>query len=377
MAAIEIQETTRGERPQRVGHRTRVRLAWLPRELAPLALSFSLALPGVALAQDDPQQKAAAEALFDEGRELIGQGQYEAACRRFEQSQAIDPGVGTLLYLGDCYERLGRFASAWAMYREARSSALAAGQGERARVAEDRARHVAPNLSKLAVLVAAENRIDGFELVINGRILSAALYGASFPIDAGRYQLVARAPGRTAWSALVDVKPDGDQQLVQVPALEVAPGPAPLPALGAPHATSVAPGVAAAGAEPISSADTSERWLGLHPLQTAGVFVAGGGVLALGTGVVLGLLAQGKDDDASERCVPSCLDRDSAELNDDARGLATAANISYAVGALALTTGAVLYFTGSQQASDEPATGWRVSPRLARNSQGLLLEGSF
>lgn len=369
MAAIEIQETVRGERPHRVGRRTRVRLA--------LAFSLTLTAPAVALAQDDPQQKAAAEALFDEGRELIGQGQYEAACRRFEQSQAIDPGVGTLLYLGDCYERLGRFASAWAMYREARSSALAAGQAERARVAEDRARHVAPNLSKLAVLVAAENRIDGFELVINGRILSAALYGASFPIDAGRYQLVARAPGRTAWSALVDVKPDGDQQLVRVPALEPAPGPEPLPTLRGTPATSAAPGLAAGGAEPVAPAQASERWLGLHPLQTAGVIAAGGGVLALGTGVVLGLLAQGKDDDAKERCVPSCLDRDSADLNQDARGLATAANVSYGIGALALTTGAVLYFTGSRQARDEPSTGLRVSPSLATTSQGLLLEGSF
>jgi hypothetical protein len=263
------------------------------------------------------------------------------------------------------------------MYREARSSALAAGQAERARVADDRARHVAPNLSKLAVMVAAENRIDGFELVINGRILSAALYGSSFPIDAGRYQLVARAPGRTAWSALVDVKPDGDQQLVQVPPLEAAPGPEPLPTLRGAPGTSGAPGVAAAGAEAIPPAAASARWLGLHPLQTAGVLTAGGGVLALGTGVVLGLLAQGKDDDASERCVPSCLDRDSAELNEDARSLATAANISYGIGALALTTGAVLYFAGSRQAGDEPTSGWRVSPRLAKSSQGLLLEGSF
>jgi serine/threonine-protein kinase len=352
-----------------------VRWPRLQRALARVALWSALAAPRVALAQDDPQQKAAAEALFDEGRELIGQGQYEAACRRFEQSQAIDPGVGTLLYLGDCYERLGRFASAWAMYREARSSALAAGQAERARVAEDRARHVAPNLSKLAVLVAAENRIDGFELVINGRILSAALYGASFPIDAGRYQLVARAPGRTAWSALIDVKPDGDQQMVQVPALEAVPGPEPLPTLSA--AAPGAPAIAAGGAEPVVGIENDGRWLGLHPLQTTGVFVAGGGVLALGTGVVLGLLAKGKDDDASERCVPSCLDRDSAELNEEARGLATAANISYGIGALALATGAVLYFTGAKRAADEPPTGWRVSPRLAENSQGLLLEGSF
>jgi hypothetical protein len=107
------------------------------------------------------------------------------------------------------------------------------------------------------------------------------------------------------------------------------------------------------------------------------VFVAGGGVLALGTGVVLGLLAQGKDDDASERCVPSCLDRDSAELNEQARSLATASNISYGVGLLALATGGVLYFVGAKEAADEPTTGWRVTPRLAKGNQGLLLEGSF
>jgi tetratricopeptide (TPR) repeat protein len=367
MAAIQIQGTLRREHTRRArGPR---------RALAHLGVSvaLALALPAAALAQEDAQQKAAAEALFDEGRELIGQGQYEAACRRFEQSQAIDPGVGTLLYLGDCYERLGRFASAWAMYREARSSARAAGQGERARVADERARHVAPNLSKLAVMVAAENRIEGFELVINGRLLSPALFGAALPIDAGRYQLVARAPGRTAWSALVDVKPDGDQQLVQVPPLAAAAvaGP-PLPGQGGAPTPAIA-----ASAEPVV-ADDSEHWLGLPPQQTAGVLVAGGGVLALGTGVVLGLLAKGKDDDASDRCVPSCLDRSSADLNEDARGLATAANISYGIGLAALTTGAVLYFSGAPQPSDAPSSaGFRVSPRLARESQGVLVEGTF
>lgn len=206
MAAIEIRGIIPGVSPGPARARApRLRLRLASAALAAALGLGGLGLPSAALAQDDPQQKAAAEALFDEGRELIGQGQLEAACRRFEQSQALDPGVGTLLYLGDCYERLGRSASAWAMYREASSSARAAGQGERSRVADERARHVAPGLSKLAVMVAAENRIDGFELVINGRLLAPALFGASFPIDAGRYRLVARAPGRTEWSALVDV----------------------------------------------------------------------------------------------------------------------------------------------------------------------------
>src|SRR6186713_2555584 len=97
--------------------------------LTRLALLTPLMLaPAVASAQADAQQKAAAEALFDEAYQLLAQGQYESACRRFEQSQEIDPGVGTLLYLGDCFERSGKTASAWATFREASSAALAAGQ---------------------------------------------------------------------------------------------------------------------------------------------------------------------------------------------------------------------------------------------------------
>ena len=110
-----------------------------------VSLTAFLLLPVVASAQADAQQKAAAESLFDEGKQLLSQGQYESACRRFEQSQEIDPGVGTLLYLGDCYERSGRPASAWATFREASSAALAAGQADRGRMADERAaRNFAP-----------------------------------------------------------------------------------------------------------------------------------------------------------------------------------------------------------------------------------------
>src|SRR5262252_2904619 len=100
--------------------------------------------------------KAAAEALFDQGRAAMQEGDFGKACGLLERSQHIDPGVGTLLYLAECYERAGRTASAWATFREAADAADRARESGRARIGRDRAARLEPLLSRLSILVAPE-----------------------------------------------------------------------------------------------------------------------------------------------------------------------------------------------------------------------------
>src|SRR6185436_9018693 len=274
-----------------------------------LALVSSLSAPGVAHAQTDAQQKAAAEALFDEGRQLLSQGQYESACKRFEQSQEIDPGVGTLLYLGDCYARSGKAASAWAIFREASSAALAAGQADRGRLADERARKLSVSLSKIVLLVSQENRVTGFELLLDGRVLSPALFGVPFPVDAGRHELTARSPGRNTWSNVVEIKPNADYRNVQIPPLTGA-GPALTPYDGAPP-TAVRPAVAPGtytGQQGLSR-DQGAGTSGRRPDRTPAYLIGGAGVVALGVGAVFGLRASDKDGDAKSDCPSGCLTR--------------------------------------------------------------------
>ena len=83
---------------------------------------------GSAIGQVD---SAAARALFDEGRRLASQGKYDAACPKFEESQKLDPGMGTLFNLADCVEHLGRTATAWVWFREVGDAANRAGQADR------------------------------------------------------------------------------------------------------------------------------------------------------------------------------------------------------------------------------------------------------
>src|SRR4030095_15910449 len=93
--------------------------------------------------------KASAEALFDEALRAMKEGKYAEACPKLENSQRIDPGVGTLLYLGECYEKIGRTASAWATFREAASQAEAGGQTKRAKAARERIAKLDSKLSYL------------------------------------------------------------------------------------------------------------------------------------------------------------------------------------------------------------------------------------
>src|SRR4051794_20217691 len=87
------------------------------RRTAAICLITTLSGP-VAMAQST-SDKVAAESLFDQGRDAMRKSDFARACGLLERSQKLDPAVGTLLYLGECYERSGRTASAWATFREA------------------------------------------------------------------------------------------------------------------------------------------------------------------------------------------------------------------------------------------------------------------
>ncbi len=98
--------------------------------LAGAVASAVIALaPGApAFAQGPSSSKVAAESLFEDARQLVTVGKVAEACPKFADSQRLDPSVATLLNLANCWEKLGRTATAWATYREAASAADAAGR---------------------------------------------------------------------------------------------------------------------------------------------------------------------------------------------------------------------------------------------------------
>ncbi|MGC4094032.1 MAG: hypothetical protein QM756_40210 [Polyangiaceae bacterium] len=295
---------------------------------------------GTALAQSS-SDKAAAEALFVEGRKLMEAGRYTDACLKFEASQRLDPGVGTMLNLAECYEKSGRTASAWAEFREVISAARAAESKEREALARERAGVLEGRLSRLTIGLSAEAAsTPGIEIRRDGAVVDSAEIGTSIPVDPGKHVIEANAPGRKKWFKTVELAADASQVDVLVPAL----------------ASVQDSGGSVGGSTTTDSAPASGSG------QRTVALVAGGiGVVGVVVGSVYGLQASSKWKDAKAGCTsyPYGCSPDALKGADDARGFATLSTVGFIVGGVGLAAGAVLWFTAG---SSDKQTSVGVGP---------------
>jgi tetratricopeptide (TPR) repeat protein len=336
--------------------------------LAVLLLVLGLLWTSLAQAQTSAADKAAAEALFDEGVKLLQKGKYEEACKKLEASERVDSGIGTLLYLADCYEKLGKTASAWATFRAAASKAQNAGQADRARAGMDRANRLESKLVRLSIDAAPETKeLEGLSIRRGSEEVPSTLLGTAVPVDPGEYEVVASAPGYLSFTATVTVDPAHPNEAVSVPALEVdpnAPAPSPEPTPAPAAATAEAP------SEPASPPGRTQR--------TVGLVVGGVGVVGLGLGSVLGLMAIDKNNQAlnlgceGDVCPPG----QGASLSDAAMTDATLSTVFFIAGGALLATGAVVYFT-APRSNKEKASIDRLRVSGMPGGLAVSLGGSF
>jgi tetratricopeptide (TPR) repeat protein len=311
--------------------------------------------------------KAAAEALFDQGVRLMKQNSFNDACPKLEESERIDPAVGTLLYLGECYERIGKTASAWASFREAASLANNMNQADRARVAGSRAQDLEPRLSRLSIELAPDvARISGVVVKRGNQRLEPSLYGIPLPVDPGEYNIEVSAPGYQTWTTPIKVEPAGASASVRVPALvkrpeELAPPPT--------AQTQPRPGAALT----LKPAALPAKH-GLTTGQTIGLVVGGVGVVGLGLGTYFGVRAITKNSDAEGYCSGDNLcAQQGLDLTDKAKKAATAANIAFAAGGALVAIGGVVFLSSGSQDSDRVA----LVPVLGPSSAAASISGRF
>ncbi|MBI5534436.1 MAG: hypothetical protein HY898_17055 [Deltaproteobacteria bacterium] len=326
--------------------------------LVACCLLTALALSHAALAGDSsPADRAAARALFDQARSLVAEGKLAEACPKLEESQRLDPGMGTAFNLADCYEKMGRTTSAWTIFLEVASQARGAALAEKEKVARERAAALEPKLSRLAVMVPQSSQIPGLQVRRDGSSLGKAMWNTALPVDPGSHKIEVSAPGKRKWTGTVEVPAQSASSTIAVPALVDDTGDADK----ASSPSSRPSDADSASGSPLGSPKdgSTQRLIGL---------IAGGvGVVGLGASVVIGLGAKKKVDDASPYCSATvCNDLRGVELRDDARSQANVATVVGVIGTVALAGGAVLYFTapsgGKGREARRPAQGIAIGP---------------
>lgn len=177
------------------------------------------------------QPQSEADRLFTEGRALEKAKRYREAVELFQQSQKLEPALGTLLNLAICLEEAGLDASAWVRFNEAEAWARRTHELPRAELAHERALALKPRLAWLAV--SAAQPVSGMLITVGASELPGSTSPASVPVDPGTVVVSARAPGFAPWSSEVEAPPAGQTVALEVPAL-LSVAPLPLAALPAP-----------------------------------------------------------------------------------------------------------------------------------------------
>jgi hypothetical protein len=338
------------------------------RMLVGVVLGSSLGWSGEAPAQTR-EDMARADALFSAGKALTDAGQYADACAKFAESKRLAPGLGVTLYLADCYERIGRTASAWTEFRSAEGQARERND-KRADVARARAQTLEQKLDRLTITVAPTVPRLGLEVLRDGMSVAQEELGLPVPVDPGDHVVVASRQGHGRRTFPVHVGPDQPAASVTIDSLDETATAAATPIV-APRVpeTSSSP-LPETPALPPASEDrgSSQRWIGMG--------VGAIGVVGVGVGAGFAFLAKSKRDqsndgpcDKTDHCTS-----DGLSLRKDAGSAATIASIAFAGGGAALATGIVLYLTAPHRAR---ITGLTLAPAVVAGGAGALLRGEF
>ncbi len=323
----------------------------------------TVALPSTASADD----RAVAQQVFQEGRELMAAGRVAEACPKFAAAAQLSQTAGVRLNLAECYGKLGKTASAWVKINEALALAERSGDSVAASVARAQISALRPNLSYLTITVAPGTAARGLEVDLDGEKIPDAAWGTAFPVDPGEHEVSAQAPARSPWSTKTTVSGAGARATVSVPELPNEETRA-VPVPGAPVGAAVSV-TTTAGSAPAGGGERS-------PMRMLAVVSGGLGVTGLGIGAIFGLAASAKKSAYEQhQAHGACLDEECVALSKDALASAGASTLGFVVGGALVVTGAVLWLAAPTTNAERRAVA--VVPLAGPHGMGAGVLGSW
>jgi hypothetical protein len=261
---------------------------------AAIAVAVSMVAPASAFAQPSALDAQRARALFFEARTAMAQQQWAEACPKLEESERLDPGIGTAFNLANCDEHVGKLAAALELFdRVAEDS-----RRQKLPVHEERARARADALrSRIPVLVIdvpAPARLQGLTVVLDDEVVRPEAWSSTRRVEPGNHVVSAKAPGYVSWetrAALVE----GASSTVTIPVLQQVAQVAP----PAPELPAAALAVEPASSSPPRPPVRADAGRVQRPL---GIVATGAGLATVAVGGVFGVLSLQAHDQGQASC---------------------------------------------------------------------------
>jgi hypothetical protein len=323
-----------------------------------MAILLVLTVTSTAGAQTPSSSSAAA--AFEEGRALLAQGNLAEACAKFEESEQSSPSGRTALNLGDCYERRGMIASAYAKFLDAATLAVDVHRPDAEQHARERAARLESRLPRVVFVVRKDSERPLMEVRRDGKPFAPAMWNVALPIDPGRHVFEASAGAETfARTAIAEESKTIQVELEWKRAL-VAVGP---------NAGPAASNERVPANEPAPSKGSSRR--------VVAITAVGVGVVGTAVGIVSGIATLSAKSNVESHCNATTKKCDDEGLDATARGrtFSVVSPVGFGVGLAGLGLGAYLLLTGKSSTSSE--RGVAVIPSLAPGEGTLIARGTF
>jgi tetratricopeptide (TPR) repeat protein len=296
---------------------------------------------------DDMQQ---AEADFKEGVDLLAKGKLSEACEKFESSlKRNSQAVGPLLNAASCDEKRGKLASAAARYQQARDIARDAGQDEITKDVEKKLREIQGLLPHITITIS--QRLAGMKLLVDDKGITIddkaipvdGVGVRDLPIDPGDHEIIVSAPARLPFNYKFSIV-QSETKTIAIPVL----------------------------AAPVK-----------NTRKTIGFIVGLSGIAAIGSGIALAEYAKSKYDRQFGGTTMHCqkepdgrllCDSDGKRETDAAIQQGNIATGLVIIGAAAIVTGGVLWFTAPKQPTE---TKIAITPVLGPDEVGFVAAGRF
>ena len=305
-----------------------------------LASAPALAKPPVAAAKE-PAKPQAADALFKEGRAAMGDRDYEKACAKFRESEALDPAVGTLFNLADCEEKRGKLATAHTLFLEVLRKLAPA--DERHPIAKKRAEELEGKVGKLTLRLG-EGAPEGSTLRLDDKPVKAEDLGRVISVDPGDHQIEAWAPGRASKKQEISVSEGESREVALAPMAE--------------------------GETEGSVSSRDARFAG-------GIIATALGGSALLAGIITGGLTIAKKSEVDQNCPNKACNPTGLAAVDAGKSLGNASVATFVIGGLATATGVILILTSGGGSSEKTSFLRGLDVKVGPTGAGLSLTRRF